>query len=103
MSSPVGFSTLPGWLALPELADAAAGAAAPPAVDFSQMLVEALADTSRLDAEAQSAIGRQLAGEDVTQVEVFSAVKKADLSLRMMLQIRNKLVEAWQEIQQIRM
>jgi flagellar hook-basal body complex protein FliE len=103
MSSPVGFSTLPQWLAMPELGDPAGAAAAPRGASFSQLLLDSLAETTRLDQQAQAAIERQLAGDEVTRVEVFTAVKKADLSLRMMLQVRNKLVDAWQEIQQIRM
>ena len=103
MTSPVGFSSLPGWIALPELPDSAAAPAAGRDVRFSQLLMDSLSEATQLDLQAQSAIERQLAGEDITQVEVFTAVKKADLSLRMMLQIRNKLVDAWQEIQQLRM
>ena len=103
MTAQVGFSTLPGWMALPELADSAATAAGARNVSFSQLLVDSLSETSQLDMQAQHAIQQQLAGEDISQVEVFTAVKKADLSLRMMLQIRNKLVDAWQEIQQLRM
>ena len=92
-------------MTLPPLAESGAGGAGAGAgdVSFSQLLVDSLAETSRLDLQAHTAIERQLSGEDVTQVEVFTAVKKADLSMRMMLQIRNKLVDAWQEIQQLRM
>jgi flagellar hook-basal body complex protein FliE len=91
-------------MTLPPLAEpAGGGAGAGGDVSFSQLLVDSLAETSRLDHQAQTAIERQLSGEDVTQIEVFTAVKKADLSMRMMLQVRNKLVEAWQEIQQLRM
>ena len=103
MTAQVGFSTLPGWMALPELADPTVPRAGARDVSFSQLLVNSLSETSQLDLEAQSAIEQQLAGEEISQVEVFTAVKKADLSLRMMLQIRNKLVDAWQEIQQLRM
>jgi flagellar hook-basal body complex protein FliE len=103
MTSQVGFSTLPGWMALPDLAGPAVPAGGRGDVSFSQLLLNSLSETSQLDLQAQSAIQQQLAGEEISQVEVFTAVKKADLSLRMMLQIRNKLVEAWQEIQQLRM
>jgi len=34
--------------------------------------------------------------------EVLTSVQKADLSFRMMMQIRNKLVQAYQEIKEIR-
>ena len=42
-------------------------------------------------------------GGDITQVEVFSAFKKADLALRMLLQIRNGVLEAYNEIKQMQM
>ena len=103
MTAQIGFSTRPAWLALPELADPAAPAGGPRPASFSQLLLDSLSATSELDLQSQAAIQQQLAGEEISQVEVFTAVKKADLSLRMMLQIRNKLVDAWQEIQQLRM
>ena len=34
--------------------------------------------------------------------EVLTAVQKADMSFRLMMQIRNKLVQAYQEIQNVR-
>ncbi|MBW3539659.1 MAG: flagellar hook-basal body complex protein FliE [Planctomycetes bacterium] len=72
------------------------------AVRFEDLLVDALRQTNQTQLTADESIERYLAGDDLTQVEVFSAVRKADLSLRMLLQIRNKLVEAWNEIQQLR-
>ena len=38
---------------------------------------------------------------NVNQAEVLTAVQKADLAFRMMLQVRNKLIEAYHELQQI--
>jgi len=55
-----------------------------------------------MQTEADFAVMQALSGEDVTQVEVMAAVKKADLALRMMLQVRNKLLDAYNEVQQIR-
>ena len=43
-----------------------------------------------------------MTGGDVNAAEVLTAVQKADLSFRMMTQIRNKLVEAYQEVKEIR-
>ena len=42
-----------------------------------------------------------ISGGEITQVEVATALKKADLSLRMMLQVRNKLLDAYNEIRQM--
>jgi flagellar hook-basal body complex protein FliE len=38
----------------------------------------------------------------VNPAEVLTAVQKADLAFRMMMQIRNKLVSAYEDIQNIR-
>ena len=42
-----------------------------------------------------------LTGGDVNEAEVLTAVQKADLAFRMLMQIRNKLMDAYREIQQI--
>jgi flagellar hook-basal body complex protein FliE len=70
---------------------------------FQNMLLGSISETNNLQLSAEQAIEEHLAGGDVTQVEVFSAMKKADLSLRMMMQMRNKIMEAYDEIQQLRM
>lgn len=72
-------------------------------VSFQGMLLDSLSETSAMEQQAQTAIEKSLTGGDITQVEVVSAVKKADMALRLMLQIRNKLYDAYQEVQQIRM
>ncbi len=71
--------------------------------DFQQLLLNLLGNTTDLQNQSQQAIESQMLGGDITQVEVLSAVKKADLALRLMMQIRNKVLEAYNEVQQIRM
>jgi len=70
---------------------------------FQDLLLEAIAQVNESQSSADSAVGDFLAGGDITQVEVLTAMKKADLSLRMMLQMRNKLLEAFNEIKQMQM
>lgn len=72
-------------------------------VDFQNLLMQTIADTNNLEHDAQNKIDRSMLGEDISQVEVLSAVKKADLSLRLLMQIRNKVMDAYQEVQQLRM
>src|SRR5687768_14419661 len=81
----------------------AAAAANPGGVTFQDLLAQSLGQTSGLEQNAQDAIARSLAGEDITQVEVFSAVKQADMALRMMVQVRNKVLEAFNEVKNLRM
>ncbi len=63
------------------------------------MLADAVNGVNANAHAADAASTRALLGEDVTQAEVFSAVKKADLSLRMLISVRNKLLEGWKELQ----
>jgi flagellar hook-basal body complex protein FliE len=72
-------------------------------VPFRNLLADSLKETGALEQAAQSAVERSLAGGDVTQAEVLMSMKKADLALRMMLQVRNKLLDAYEEIKQLRM
>ena len=50
---------------------------------------------------ADQMVHQMLTGEDVNQAEVLTAVQKADMAFRMMLQMRNKLMDAYREVQQI--
>ena len=100
MTSPIR-GTPPLALAPPRPTPGAGPAA--DAASFQDLLLGSLRRTNALQQEARQAIEAGLTGGDVSQIEVFTAVKKADLAMRMMLQVRNKLVEAYQEIQQMRM
>lgn len=68
---------------------------------FTDLLQNAIQSTSHAENQAQSAISRSVAGDDLTEIEVLSAVKKADLSLRLMLQVRNTLLQAYDELKQM--
>jgi flagellar hook-basal body complex protein FliE len=69
---------------------------------FQDLLLNSIAETNEHQLNEQSAVEESLSGGDITQVEVATEMKKADLSLRMMLQIRNKLLEAYNEIKDMR-
>jgi len=71
--------------------------------DFQKLLLQSLEQVSAMEQQADVGVLQSLTGDDLTQVEVLSAVKKAELALRLMLQIRNKILEAYQQIQQMRM
>jgi len=104
MTNPVGGASAPRVPPLPpDLGGAEGASRAQNAPSFESLLFGALGETNALQTSAQSAIEQSLSGGDITQIEVVSAVKKADLAMRLMIQIRNKLHEAYQEIQQLRM
>ena len=65
---------------------------------FGQMLGDAISGISQKEATANDAIARLAAGEDVELHQVMMAVQEADISMHMALQVRNKIVESYQEI-----
>ena len=69
--------------------------------DFQQLLKSTLQESAGLQNKAQQSIQNLLTGGDVTQAQVFTDLRKADLAMRMLLQIRNKLLEAFNEIKQM--
>ncbi|QDT98323.1 flagellar hook-basal body complex protein FliE [Gimesia aquarii] len=72
-------------------------------VSFKDMMLQSLENVNQIQLQSQQSIEKGLLGEDITQAEVFSSIKKADLALRMMVQMRNKLLEAYNEIQRMQM
>jgi flagellar hook-basal body complex protein FliE len=70
---------------------------------FADMLLSQMGEVNALDQSAQSAVERSLGGGDITQVEVLTEMKKADLALRMMIQVHNKIFDAYNEIKQMQM
>ena len=68
---------------------------------FKNLLVESIREVNTMQADAQKAVEQLSTGEDVNMAEVMTAVQKADMSFRLMLQMRNKLVQAYNEIRQI--
>ena len=58
-------------------------------------------DVNSMQLNADDMVHSMLTGGEVNEAEVLTAVQKADLAFRMLLQVRNKLVDAYREIQQI--
>jgi len=69
---------------------------------FKNILVEALNQVYTMQTQANEAVQQLVTGGDVNPAEVLTTLQKADISFRMMLQIRNKLVQAYQEVNNIR-
>jgi flagellar hook-basal body complex protein FliE len=77
----------------------AGGAGAQP---FKNILLEALNQVNTMQGQANQAVEQLVTGGDVNPAEVLTTLQKADISFRMMLQIRNKLVAAYQEVNNVR-
>ena len=74
-----------------------------PTPTFANMLMEQLGHANAAEQTANAAIERNLTGGDISQVEVLTEMKKADLALRMMIQVHNKVFDAYAEIKQMQM
>ena len=69
---------------------------------FGDLLRNAIREANQLQHSADAAI--QGLSEDGSNVaEVMTAVEKADLAFRTLMQVRNKLVDAYEELMRLRM
>lgn len=69
---------------------------------FKDMLVDSIQQVNTMQLEADQAVETMFAGGDVNPAEVLTAVQKADLAFRLTMQMRNKLMDVYQEIKDIR-
>lgn len=69
---------------------------------FKDLLVQSIDHVNTMQRDADAAVETLMTGGEINPAEVLTAVQKADMSFRMMQQIRNKLVQAYQEIKDIR-
>jgi flagellar hook-basal body complex protein FliE len=69
---------------------------------FKNLMLDSIEQVNDMQFSANRAVEELSTGGEVNTAEVFSAIQKADMSFRMMMQIRNKMVDAYQEIQNIR-
>jgi len=73
-----------------------------PGKTFKEFLTESIGQVNDMQAEADNAIERLATGRTDNMAEVFTAVQKAELAFKTLMQIRNKLVDAYNEIRQMR-
>lgn len=69
--------------------------------DFKSILFNSLDEVNRLQTEADQGVQRLLTGETDNVAEVLAAVNKAGVAFDLLMEIRNKLTEAYQEIQRM--
>jgi flagellar hook-basal body complex protein FliE len=65
---------------------------------FSEVLGNAMDAVNNLQAQAGEEVQKAMTGEVTDIHTAMIAVQKADVSFQMMMQVRNKLVSAYQEI-----
>ena len=69
---------------------------------FNDVLVDSIQQVNTMQLQADQAVETMFTGGDVNPAEVLTAVQKADLAFRLTMQMRNKLMEVYQEIKDIR-
>jgi flagellar hook-basal body complex protein FliE len=69
-----------------------------PENSFGSMLSEAVDETDRLRKTADVAIADFASGRDTDIHKTMIAMEKASISLKLMMQVRNKVISAYQEI-----
>ena len=73
-----------------------------PEKDFKDYLLQSLEKANRLQDEADAGVQKLLTGETDNMAEVFSASRKAGIAFDLLMEIRNKLLDAYNEIKQMR-
>lgn len=69
---------------------------------FKDLLLDSIQDVNSMQQQADQAVESLMTGGDANPAEVLTAVQKADLAFRMMMQMRNKMMQVYQEVKEIR-
>jgi flagellar hook-basal body complex protein FliE len=65
---------------------------------FMSTIMDSIKNVQQTQAEANTKVGQLVSGKDTDLAGVLIAAEKASLEMQFTLQIRNKLLEAYQEI-----
>jgi flagellar hook-basal body complex protein FliE len=69
---------------------------------FKDFLLKSIDDVNSMQQQADQAVETLMTGGDADPAAVLTAVQKADLAFRMMMQMRNKVMQVYQEVKDIR-
>lgn len=69
---------------------------------FKDLLVDSIKHVNGMQQQADQAVEALFTGGDVNPAEVLTAVQKADMAFRLTMQVRNKLMDVYHEIQEVR-
>jgi flagellar hook-basal body complex protein FliE len=64
--------------------------------------MESLDKVNQLQNEADAGVERLVTGQTDNLAEVFSATRKAGIAFDLLMEIRNKLMDAYSELKQMR-
>jgi flagellar hook-basal body complex protein FliE len=71
--------------------------------DFHDLLANTIAAVNHQQNEAQDAVNQFLNGDSIELHSVALAGQRADLSMDLFLQVRNKVLSAYQEVMKMQM
>ncbi len=69
---------------------------------FKNLLMKSISEVNQMQSEAEQATTDLMTGKTDNQAEVFNAIKKAGVAFDALMQIRNKLMDAYDEVKQMR-
>ena len=72
------------------------------AASFKGLLLNSIQDVNSMQQQADQAVETLMTGGDADPAEVLTAVQKADMTFRLMMQMRNKMMQVYQEVRDIR-
>jgi flagellar hook-basal body complex protein FliE len=70
----------------------------PPAAPFSDLLTDAVAQVNQLEDQARSAVDGLMTGTGVDVHQAMIATQKAGMAFEMALAVRNKAVQAYEQV-----
>lgn len=68
-------------------------------ISFNDILQDTVTKLSQVQNEAEKAVKEIASGGDIT--EAIIAMEKADMSFQFMIEVRNKLIAAYEEVQRM--
>jgi flagellar hook-basal body complex protein FliE len=69
---------------------------------FKELMLKEIEQVNKLQEEASTAVEDLVTGRRDDMDSVLMAKQKADIAFQMLLQVRNKLMDAYDEVKQIR-
>jgi len=70
----------------------------PQGADFGKVLLDSLKEVNKLQVESDKSIQELATGKKESIHETMIAIEKASVSFQMMMQIRNKIIEAYDQL-----
>ncbi len=94
-------SNLPSWFPTQPTSSTPSGLTSGKSNSFGSSLSDAIDQVESVHTDAQQQVTQLLQGDRQDIHNVMIAVEKADVAFQLMMQVRNKIVNAYQEISRL--